>query len=85
MIAQLNDTAYAQRALLDEDWEMYEIIPKEPIRPQGPPVDGSIPDRLPSSRRGPRFPYWMLYPAGPEPYQAQPDTDPVDVWYGRTS
>jgi hypothetical protein len=80
MIASLNDTAYAQQELLGEDWEKYEVIPKESTRPQGPLVDGSVPPTLSFLRQKRSPPYWLFYPAGPEAYQAYPNVDPEQVW-----
>ncbi|KAK0391927.1 hypothetical protein NLU13_1425 [Sarocladium strictum] len=80
MVARLNDTAYAQRELLGDDWAKYETIPTEPLRPQGPPVDGSVPPSLSFLRPKRRPPYWLFYPAGPEAYQIYPNVEPEQVW-----
>jgi hypothetical protein len=80
MIAPLNDTAYAQQDLLGDDWERYELIPAEPLRPQGPPVDGSVPRSLSFLPHKKPPPYWLFYPAGPSAYQGHVDTEAEEVW-----
>ncbi|KAL2211668.1 hypothetical protein CC79DRAFT_1317756 [Sarocladium strictum] len=82
MVATLNNTAYAQRELLGRDWEKLEVIPTEPTHEQGPPVDGTVPDRSPFLRQRKMPPYWMFYPAGPTAYSNYPDVDPEEIWIG---
>ena len=80
MVTELNDIVYAQREVLGDDWERYEVIPNEAGRHLGPEVDGTIPDQMSKSHRNRRLPYWIFYPAGPLPYQWRPDTVPEEVW-----
>lgn len=51
MVTELNDIVYAQREVLGDDWERYEVIPNEAGRHLGPEVDGTIPDQMPKSHR----------------------------------